>query len=83
MVQKFFFIWIKKDQIPTIEAKELTVLKGPEDIQFHQLPRNNVQMDKENTLIQCTNDGCTDEFANEKELKKLHKCTYQLHYTSD
>jgi hypothetical protein len=51
MVQKFFFICklvstyvtfsgllIKKDQIPTIEAKELTVLKGPEDIQFHQLP---------------------------------------------
>jgi hypothetical protein len=33
----FSGLLIKKDQIPTIEAKELTVLKGPEDIQFHQL----------------------------------------------
>ena len=63
----FSGLLMKKDKIPTIEAKELTVSKGPEDIQFHQLPRNNVQMDKENTPIQCTNDGCTDEFAIEKE----------------
>ena len=64
----FSGLLIKKDQIPTIKAKELTVLKGPEDIQFHQLSWNNVQMDQENMPIQCTNDGCTDEFANEKEL---------------
>ena len=55
----FSGLLIKKDQIPTIEAKELTVLKGPEDIQFHPLPRNNVQMDTENMPIQCTHDGCT------------------------
>jgi hypothetical protein len=55
----FSGLLIKKDQIPTIEAKELTVLKGPEDIQFHPLPRDNVQMDKENMPIQCTHDGCT------------------------
>lgn len=76
---------IKKDQIPTIEAKELTVLKGPEDIQFHQLPRNNVQMDKENTFIQCTNDGCTDEFANEKELlhhQYVGKCHFEIEFKS-
>jgi hypothetical protein len=38
-------------------------------------------MDKENMPIQCTNDGCTDEFANEKEL--LHhqfvgKCHFEM-----
>jgi hypothetical protein len=42
-------------------------------------------MDKENTLIQCINDGCTDEFANEKEL--LHhlfvgKCHFEIEFKS-
>lgn len=73
---------IKQDQIPTIKAKELTVLKGPEDIQFHQLPR---KIDKENMPIQCTNDGCTDEFANEKELLRhqfVGKCHFEMEFKS-
>jgi hypothetical protein len=42
-------------------------------------------MDKENMPIQCTNDGCTDEFANEKEL--LHhlfvgKCHFEIEFKS-
>lgn len=42
-------------------------------------------MDQENMPIQCTNDGCTDEFANEKEL--LHhqfvgKCHFEMEFIS-
>ena len=35
--------------------------------------------------IQCTNDGCTDEFANEKELLRhqfVEKCHFEMEFKS-
>ncbi|CAC5425756.1 unnamed protein product [Mytilus coruscus] len=50
------------EKIPAINIRYITVLEEPDDITFHQLPKRNTKSDTENVVIQCTNDGCTEEF---------------------
>ena len=74
---------IKKDHIPTINTRYITVLQEPEDITFHQLPKPNT--DTENVQIQCTIDGCTEEFSSERELLNhqfVGKCQIEIEFNS-
>ncbi|CAG2238147.1 unnamed protein product [Mytilus edulis] len=76
---------IKNDQIPAINIRYITVLKEPDDIPFHQLPKRNTKPDTENLVIQCTNDGCTEEFSTERELlnhQLVGKCQIEIEFNS-
>ncbi|CAC5366838.1 unnamed protein product [Mytilus coruscus] len=76
---------IKNDQIPAINIRYITVLEEPDDITFHQLPKRNTKSDTENVVIQCTNDGCTEEFSTERELLNhqfVGKCQIEIEFNS-
>ncbi|CAG2223571.1 unnamed protein product [Mytilus edulis] len=76
---------IKNDQIPAISIRYITVLEEPDDITFHQLPKRNTKSDTENVVIQCTNDGCTEEFSTERELLNhqfVGKCQIEIEFNS-
>ncbi|CAC5385940.1 unnamed protein product [Mytilus coruscus] len=76
---------IKNDQIPAINIRYITVLEEPDDITFHQLRKRNTKSDTENVVIQCTNDGCTEEFSTERELLNhqfVGKCQIEIEFNS-
>ncbi|CAG2243350.1 unnamed protein product [Mytilus edulis] len=66
-------------------GKLMALEKEPDDNTFHQLPKRNTKSDTENLVIQCTNDGCTEEFSTERELLNhqfVGKCQIEIEFNS-